>query len=323
MAAMVMTPILRFVAALALTLALGAGVTRAAEVEFPPGSRIGLAPPAGLVTSRNFFGFEDPDNNVAIIMVSLPAEAYADLEKSANADQLRRQGVTFETREALSMSFGRAFLVIGRQEVEKTKIRKWILVAASPALTALVTVQVPEAARTNYPDAAIRAALASLAVRDTVPDEEQLSLLPFKVGELAGFRISGIMPGRAVMLGDSAGRPGTPGSAADTHILVAVVPGGPAQVSERDAFARDAFATVAGLKEVRITGSEPLRIGGQQGHQIIADAKDASGAAALTVVQWLRFGGSAYLQMVGIARAEAWKDAYPRFRSVRDGIDPK
>jgi len=27
--------------------------------------------------------------------------------------------------------------------------------------------------------------------------------------------------------------------------------------------------------------------------------------------------------MVGIARAEAWKDAYPRFRSVRDGIDTR
>src|SRR5215467_9716484 len=212
MTTMVMAPIHRFVAAFALTLVLGTGVTRAAEVEFPPGSRIGLAPPAGLVTSRNFFGFEDPDNNVAIIMVSLPAEAYADLEKSANADQLKRQGVTFETRETLSLSpsLSRAFLVIGRQEVEKIKLRKWILVAAFPALTALVTVQLPDAARTNYPDAAIRAALASLAVRDTVPDEEQLSLLPFKVGELAGFRINGIMPGRAVMLGDSAGRPGTP-----------------------------------------------------------------------------------------------------------------
>jgi hypothetical protein len=43
----------------------------------------------------------------------------------------------------------------------------------------------------------------------------------------------------------------------------------------------------------------------------------------LTVVQWLRFGGSAYLQMIGIARADAWKDAYPRFRSVRDGIEAR
>ena len=44
---------------------------------------------------------------------------------------------------------------------------------------------------------------------------------------------------------------------------------------------------------------------------------------ALTVVQWLRFGGGAYLQMIGIARADAWKDAYPRFRSVRDGIEAR
>jgi hypothetical protein len=43
-----------------------------------------------------------------------------------------------------------------------------------------------------------------LAVRDTVPAEEQLSLLPFKVSDLAGFRVSGIVPGRAVMLGDAA-----------------------------------------------------------------------------------------------------------------------
>ena len=54
------------------------------------------------------------------------------------------------------------------------------------------------------------------------------------------------------------------------------------------------------------------------------DATHVSSAVpALTVVQWLRFGGGAYLQMVGIARAEAWKDAYPRFRSVRDGIDTR
>ena len=51
--------------------------------------------------------------------------------------------------------------------------------------------------------------------------------------------------------------------------------------------------------------------------------KDASGTAPLTVVQWLRFGGGAYMQMIGIARTDAWKDAYPRFRTVRDGIEPK
>ena len=305
-------------------LALGAVPLRAAEATYPPGSRIGLAPPSGMVTSQSFFGYEDRTNNVAVILVALPVEAYGDLDKSMTTDALKRQGVTLETREALPLSTGNAFLVVGRQDVEKTKIRKWILVAASPALTALVTVQMPEAAKTIYTDAAIRAALATLVIRTVVPVEEQLGLLPFKVGELASFRIGGVIPGRAVMLSDApADAAGPPGTTAEPHIFVAVGPGGPAQTGERDAFARDVFATIPNIKDVRFTTSESLRIAGQQGHQILANAKDASGANSLTVVQWLRFGGGAYLQTVGIARAEAWKDSYPRFRSVRDGIEPR
>ena len=168
------------------------------------------------------------------------------------------------------------------------------------------------------------AALATLAVRPVVPVDEQLGLLPFKVGDSAGFRVAGVVPGRAVMLSDApADAPGPPGATLEPHLLVTIAPGGPAQNAERDAFARDVFATIPNLKEIRITTSEPLRMGGQQGHQILANARDASSGEALTVVQWLRFGGSAFLQLVGIARAEAWKDAYPRFRSVRDGIEAR
>lgn len=309
-----------------LALAFGAPPAWAAEVAYPPGSRIGLVPPSGLVASRGFFGFEDASNNVAIILVALPAEAYADLDKTVTADALKRQGLTLESREEVPLSTGKAFLIIGRQEVEKTIIRKWILVAAStsPALTALVTVQMPDAAKTTYPDAAIRAALATLAVRPVVPADEQLGLLPFKVGDLAGFRIAGVVPGRAVMLSDApADAPGPPGATMEPRLLATIAPGGPAQNTERDAFARDVFATIPNLKEIRITTSEPLRMGGQQGHQILATARDASSGEALTVAQWLRFGGSAFLQLVGIARTEAWKDAYPRFRSVRDGIEAR
>jgi hypothetical protein len=307
-----------------LLLALALLPARAADVVYPPGSRIGLAPPPGLATSKTFFGYEDPDNNVAMMLVALPVQAYADLDRAMNAEALKRQGVTFETREPLALASGQAFLVVGRQEVEKTQVTKWFLVASSPTLTALVTMQVPDAAKALYPDAAIRAALTTLAIRPAVPIEEQLGLVPFKVDELAGFRIAGVIPGRAVMLSDApADRAGPPEAATEPHIFVAVAPGGPAQSSERDNFARELFATFPNLKDIRIVSSEPLRMGGQQGHQILANAKDATGAATLTVVQWLRFGGGVYMQMVGIARTDAWKDAYPRFRSVRDGIEPR
>ena len=315
---------LRSLLAALLALPLIAGTASANDVVYPPGSRIGLAPPAGLVTSKSFFGYEDPDNNVAIMLLALPAEAYAELDRSMNAETLQRQGVTFETRETVPLASGQAFVVVGHQEANNLKLRKWFLVASASGLTALVTVQVPDAAQARYPDAAIRTSLATLTVRAAVPVEEQLGLLPFKVGELAGFRVAGVMPGRAVMLSDTpADRPRLPPIVMEPQILIAVAPGGPAQSSDREAFARELFGAVANLKDVRIVSSEPLRISGQQGHQILANGHDASGTVALTVVQWVRFGGGAYMQMVGTARADGWKDAYPRFRSVRDGIDPR
>src|SRR4030095_13949355 len=96
-----------------LALALGAVPAAAGDAAYPPGSRIGLAPPPGMVTSKSFFGYEDPDNHAAIVLLALPPQAYADLDKSVTAEALKRQGVTFETREDLPLSTGKAFLVLG------------------------------------------------------------------------------------------------------------------------------------------------------------------------------------------------------------------
>ncbi len=303
---------------LLLACLLGAPSTHAAEVVYPPGSRLGLVPPSGMVTSSNFFGFEDPDTNAAIILASLPIEAYAELDKTVSAETLKQQGMTLEKREAMPLATGQAFLVIAHLELDK--LRKWILIGSSPALTALVTVQIPDAAKSRYSDAAIREALATLAIRPTVPVEEQLGLLPFKLADLAGFQVAGVMPGRAVVLSDApAGTPPQPRS----QILVSVAPGGPAEARNRDEFARDVFATIPNVRDVRITSSEGLRIAGQPIHEIMAQARDPGGSMSLKVVQWLRFGGGGYLQLVGIAPADAWPEAYPRFRAVRDGVEPR
>ena len=56
---------------------LSAAPVRAADPVFPLGSRIGLAPPSGLVPSHTFEGFEDSDNKVAIVLIELAPAAYA------------------------------------------------------------------------------------------------------------------------------------------------------------------------------------------------------------------------------------------------------
>ena len=310
---------------LIVALVASAQVAHAADVVFLDGSRIGIAPPAGMTPSANFYGYEDRTNNAAIVLVPLPPAAYAELERTINPDSIKKQGLLLESRAPMTLPAGKAFLVIGRQQIENIWIRKLILVASLPMVTALITTQIPEAAKDRYPDDAIRTALQTLTVRPTVPVDEQLALLPFKVNELAGFQVAGVMPGRAIMLGDKAfapDAPPAPGGMVEPHMLVAVAPGGPAQSVDREHFARDVFSAIPNLKGIRITGSKSLRFGNQQGHQIFARVDDPSGGE-LSIVQWLRFGGGAYMQFLGIARVDDWRTAYPRFRSVRDGIEPR
>jgi len=297
---------------------------RAAEPIFPTGSRIGLVPPSGMAMSRRFPGFEDLDTDAAIVITTLPAAVYAEMENSQVPAELKKQGITLAKREPLQLRVGKGFLLTGEQVTDKARYRKWLLVAAADDLTALVSVRAPERDNT-YSDAVVRAALATLAVRATVPDAERLSLLPFAVGDLAGFQIEGILPGRALMLVDVPADHGadTSGQLLTARLLVAALPGGPDEADDRGNFARLAFNTIGGIKDVQITMSEPLRLGGQQGYQTMAQAKDSQSDTDIMVVQWLRFGSGGFLQMVGIAKADMWTTALTRMRAVRDSIEPK
>jgi hypothetical protein len=66
-----------------------------------------------------------------------------------------------------------------------------------------------------------------------------------------------------------------------------------------------------------------MRTGGSQGYETRMDGVLAKGDVEVTLVQWLRFGGGAYVRMVGIAPKDKWSEVFPRLRAVRDGIDPK
>ena len=109
----------------------------------------------------------------------------------------------------------------------------------------------------------------------------------------------------------------------DARLLIAAWPGGPTEPDDRANFARLAFSEIGGIKDVQITMSEPLRIGGQPGYQTMAEAKDARTGTDVMVVQWLRFGSGGFLQMIGIARADNWTAMLARLRTVRDSIELK
>jgi len=297
-----------------------APAAQAADPIFPIASRVGLVPPAGMVVSKGFVGFEDVAKDSAILIAAQPAAAYPEIEKSLATDSLKKTGITVDNREEMKFDFGKGILVTGKQTADKTRYRKWLLIVQGNDLTALVNVQVPEQ-ETAYPDAAIRAALATLAVRTTIPDAEKLSLLPFTLDDLAGFHIENVLPGRAVMLIDTPD--GVPTDNFDARMFVAAFDGGPTEKDDHAQFARMTFGQIVGIKDVQITMSEPLRIGGQSGFQTTAQAKDIKTGDDIMVAQWLRFGTGGFMQMIGMAKAGVWTTALTRLRAVRDGIQPK
>jgi hypothetical protein len=293
---------------------------------FPIGSRIGLVPPPGMTPGKAFSGFVAADGKAAIIINVLPSEAFASMQQALSDESLKARGITVEKRETLQLAIGKADLVVGTQQSpDNTPYRKWLLLLPSKDFTALVTAQAPQQDKA-YTDSVVRAALATLTVRASVPDTEFLALLPFKVGDLAGFQIGNIVPGRAVLLIDAPKFPhlivtkGLPEYEFNARFIVTAVPGGPITSQQRANLARDAFRSIQGLSDVQVTMSEPVRVESQEEFETVASAKDAGSGVSLMVIQWLLFGDGGFLQMVGVSRNDIWESELTRMRRIRDGI---
>ncbi len=172
--------ILRFIAFFLLfTVSLGGVPASAADPVFPLGSRMGFVPPPGFVASKRFPGFENADTRSSMVVATLPPQAYADLEASLSTAALTKQGVTEDKRETLTLADGKALLVMGNEEENGQKFRKWMFLGQLREGVALVAIMVPEAALKTYSDDVIRASLSTLAVRAAVPLAEQVALMPY------------------------------------------------------------------------------------------------------------------------------------------------
>src|SRR4051812_14225591 len=175
--------------ALALALVMLAAVPgRAADAVFPLASHIGLVAPASMTPSRAFRGFEDRTSNASILILEIPAPAFAGVEKQLTPEALKKEGMVEEKRETVTLKGTKGLLLAGTQESENKKFRKWLLLASWPEGASLVAFQVPEENKSKYPEASVRAALLSVTLRPVVPVDEQLGLVPVKFEELSGLR---------------------------------------------------------------------------------------------------------------------------------------
>jgi hypothetical protein len=299
-------------------LTLLTGPAFADSAVFPPGVRVGLAPLVGLGPARTFSGFETEDHGVKVLITELPAAAFGEVETA-----FKTRPVPGAARpESIDTAAGKAYYTIEAAKDVAGTVKRYSMILSGGTFSGFVAAQVPENASKIYTDEAVRRMFASAVTRTEVPVEEQLALLPFKVTELASFKnIRTLAPGAAVLLSD-----GDADSTLDatSFMVIGTVASAPGAPEDRDRFAREAAGTIPGLRDGHITMSEPIRIDGSPGYETRIDANSGKASTPVSVVQWLRFGsGNTTMRIIASSPRDDWPKSFPRFRTVRDGIQPR
>lgn len=305
--------------ALTVLLAALTPPAHAADPVYPAGVRIGVTPSVGLEPSRTFTGFQTSDQGVKMLMTELPATAFTEVETAfkTNPASMALKPETIET------GAGQAFYTVeSTKDAAGVPVRRYSMIVNGGTFSGYVAVQVPENAQKIYTDDAVRQMFASVTVRKEVPLDEQLGMMPFRISQLSDFKtVRMLAPGAAILLADSSDENAVEKS---PFMILGSVGSAPDRPDDRGRFAQQAAAQIPGLREARITLSEPQRIDGMPGYETRIDAISGKGNTPVTVVQWLRFGtGKTAMRIIASAPRDDWSKAFPRFRAVRDGIEPR
>ena len=314
-----MTPFRSFAAVALIVAAMSsADSALAADPVFPPGARVGMTPLVGLNKAKSFTGFETEDQGVKVLVTDLPAEAYGEV---ANAFKANPGGTGGIKPESLETPAGLGYYTIENGKDGANNVRRYSMILPGPTFSGYVAVQVPENASKIYTDDAIRQMFATATIRTEVPVDEQLGLMPFKISEISSFKnVRTLAPGAALILSDSDEKKGFEIA---PFMIIGLIGSTAASPDDRGRFAQQIATTIPGVRDGRITMNEPVRIDGQPGFETRIDAVSGKENTPVTIVQWLRFGAQTSVRIIGSSPREEWSKAFPRFRAVRDGIQPK
>lgn len=311
-----MKTIARTLALIALTVACGPAF--AADPVYPSGARVGLVPAEGLAVAKEFIGFESEDKKVKVGVAEIPPAAFEAVETALKEGKAPTTG---SKPEAFETAAGKAYITSDTGKDGAATVRMYSVIVSSDKFTGYVIVQMRDDAAKPLSEDTVRKMLASTTLRKDVPVEEQLGLLPFKIGDLGDFRtVRTLVPRASILLTD-----GTEDTTLDgaPYMVIGLVGAGPEKADDRGRFAQQVAATIPGLRNARITSNEPLRIEGTPGYETRIDAVAGKDDTPVSVVQWLRFGSGSSLRIIASATRDEWPKAFPRFRAVRDGIDPR
>ncbi|MFT3939778.1 hypothetical protein DYI24_13825 [Rhodopseudomonas sp. BR0C11] len=292
----------------------------AADAVYPRGIRVGIVPMPGLNQSTAFLGFESADQGVKVLVSELPGPAFDQIDAAFKAAPEGSLGNV--KPEKIETAAGNGYFTAEDAVVGPDKVRRYsLIVPGSKLFSGYVAVQVPATEAKTYSDEAVKKMLSSVSVRQQVPIDEQVAQMPFKIRELGDFKtVRTLAPGAALLLTDGNEEAVETGP----FMVLGLIGSVPEKTDDRARFAQQAAEAIPGVRESKITMSEPIRIDGAPGFETRVTGVSGKDNTPVTVVQWLRFGSAnVAMRVIGSSPKEQWETAFPRFRKVRDGLQPR
>jgi hypothetical protein len=304
-------------------LAVGLGSpAQAGEPIYPPGSRFGFDPPSDMSPSRRFSGFERKEGGATVSVVELPPNAFAELVSGFTDANLLSQGFAVEKREEVKIGDNEGMLFTGEQPADANAstpaIRKWILVIGAPSVTGLIIAQALPDAET---EATMRKMVTGVSLRPALTLTQQVDALPFRIGDMAGFRPVRVLAGNSVLL--TQGPKDQMQNLEQPILVLAQAVQQPPAAEQRDAFARAALASNQTMKDFMIERAQSYRSNGVDWHEIVARAVDLPTNMPVVVSQTIRFNPDGYLRALGVVREDQRAGVLAKFREVVDSVQVK
>ncbi|MER2196379.1 hypothetical protein [Methylobacterium brachiatum] len=294
----------------------------AADPVYPPGSRFGFEPPADMALSRRFSGFERKEGGATLSVVELPPNAFAELVSGFTDANLLSQGFAVEKREEVKVGDNEGMLYTGEQPADPNAtapaIRKWILVVGTPTVTGLIIAQALPDAETEE---TMRKLVTGVTLRPPLTLDQQVEALPFRIGNMAGFRPIRVLAGNSVLL--TAGPKDQMQNLEQPILVMAQAVQQPPAAEQRDGFARAALASNQTMKDFVIERAQSYRSNGVDWHEIVARAVDMPTNVPVVVSQTIRFNPDGYLRALGVVREDQRTGVLAKFREVVDSVQVK
>ena len=284
-----------------------------AKTQAVPSTRITLDVPDGFEVSKQFGGFINPNSGASVVIVELPAPAFADFKSADFAKKMASNG--FANVKPGKLKFpGEYIYITAEQATQAGAFSKFLLIFADDKGTAMLTVNVLKSDVTSGKSkvAEIEAMLSTARLASV---SAKPLPAPFKLDYLGPFKEAGSLAGAYLYSLDGNRTPDKPDPGRPVFIVAPAT--NKVETPDLEVTSKALLASMFDIEAGNIKQQGTVTIAGLEGYEIELEApRKPAGPNAVAYQVMVRVVDGSYVRMVGTSNAGQGASLMPEFRKM-------